>query len=59
MRWFSIRIFKGEAVLDAYCGIRDLAILEGNVEVDPDQDSFIFEVDVGNRQLVCNGHGCG
>jgi hypothetical protein len=48
-----------EAMLDTHGGIRDLAILHGDVEVNPDQYSFAFEINIGNRQLVCDGHGCG
>jgi hypothetical protein len=44
----KIRVMKPEAMLDAYGGIRYLAILHGNVEVDPDQHSFAFEVNISN-----------
>ena len=42
-----------------YGRICDLAILHGDVEVNPDQYPFAFEVNVGDRQLVCDGHGRG
>lgn len=48
-----------EAILDAYRGIRDLAIFHGNVEVDPDQHPFASEIKIVDGQLVRNGHGCG
>jgi len=55
----EISMVKPETMLDTYGGIRDLAVLHGDVEVNPDQHSFSFEINVGNRQLVCDGHGCG
>lgn len=55
----EVRIVKPELMLDAYRGICDLAILHGDIKVDPDQHSLVLENDIGDRQLVCNGHGCG
>jgi hypothetical protein len=55
----EISIMRLESILDAYGGIRDLAILHGDVEVDPDQHSFSFKINIGDRQLVRDGHGCG
>jgi len=50
---------KAATMVATYGRIRDLAILHGDVEVNPNQYSFAFKVNVGDRQLVCDGHGGG
>ena len=48
-----------ETAFGTYSRIGDLAILHRDVEVNPDQHSFAFEVNVSDRQFVCDGHGRG
>jgi len=39
---------KPKTMLGTYGGIRDLAILHRDVEVNPDQHSFAIEINVSN-----------
>lgn len=41
-----------------YCRICDLTILNRYVEVYSDEDTLIFKVEVGYRELVRERHGC-
>jgi len=41
-----------------HCGICNLALLvEGNVEVNADEYALSFEVEIGDGELVAEGHG--
>lgn len=56
----DVSAVKPEAMLNfTHSGIGNRSILHRNIEVDPNQHSFSFEVNVSNRQLICDRHGCG
>ena len=42
-----------------YGGVSDLALLHGDIEVDADEDALALEVEVGDGELVGDGHGGG
>jgi hypothetical protein len=43
----------------AHRGIRDLAVLLRDVEVDANEDALALEIEVGDRELVRERHGGG
>lgn len=43
--------------MGAYGGVGDLAILDGDVEIDTDEDTLALEVEVLDGELVGDGHG--
>lgn len=42
-----------------YGGVRDLAILHGDIEVDTDENTLALEVKVSDGKLVGERHGMG
>lgn len=51
------RGWRGEGCTHGRVG--DLALLNGNVEVDANEDTLALEVEVCNGELVGEGHGGG
>lgn len=48
---------KNRAMSETYSGVRDLAILHGDIEVDTDEDTLALEVKICDSELVGEGHG--